>query len=60
MQGKKEMKQFIVAIPKDEYGYDWIASFETADAAESYAIKFENAIVVYGVESISYQRFECK
>lgn len=50
----KEMKQFIVAIPKDKYGYNWIASFETADAAESYAIKFENAIVVYGVESISY------
>lgn len=44
------MEQFIVAIPKEDgYGYEWIASLE---AAETYAIKFENAIVVYNVQPI--------
>lgn len=46
------MKHFIVAIPKDKYVYNWIASFESAEAAESYAIKFENAIVIYDVECL--------
>lgn len=43
---------YIVAIPNYNYegGYEWIASFESAEAAETYAIKFENAIVVYNVE----------
>lgn len=48
------MKQYIVAIPKSDFGYEWIATFETAEAAETYAIKIENAIVVYDVESASW------
>lgn len=41
------MQYYIVAIPKEnEYNYEWIASFETEEAAASYAIKIENAIIV--------------
>ena len=44
---------YIVAIKREKdnpYIYDWIASFETAEAAESFAIKFADSIVVYDVE----------
>ena len=44
---------YIVAIPKPnyaDYAYDWIGTFTTAEAAETYSIKFEDSIVVYGVE----------
>lgn len=42
---------FIVAIPRETgFGYEWIASFETEEAAATYSIKFVDAIVVYNVE----------
>ena len=50
---------YVVAIPKEsekdnhyKIFYDWIASFETAEAAETFAIKIQDSIIVYDVESL--------
>ena len=49
------MKMYVVAVPKSgyaDYAYDWVASFETAEAAETFSIKIEDSIVIYAVEPL--------
>lgn len=48
---------FIVAIPKEKNTnvYEWIAVVETEDAAATYAIKFEDAIIIDIEDTLAFK-----